>query len=116
MGHGCINPLGRHLQRWGWIRTGCIYPSTRTCHTIRCDLFYHELVSGGWSESWTAYIKEMVGEARYIYTRDESRACSSKRGGGIQGRSNRRERESERYSKIGKDVGRETEITRRTID
>ena len=66
---------------------------------------------GGGAEAGTATIKEMVGSVHSGYTRDKSGTCRR------EGRGRRRNRrEMEREMHIGKDGGRETEMTRRTRD
>ena len=64
-------------------------------------------MSGGGAETGTVTIKVMVGSESSRHPRDKSGVCSS--GGRVQ-------RESDGVDRIGKDGGREAEMTRKTRD
>ena len=70
-------------------------------------MYYHGRVSCGGAETGTVTIKAMVGSDRSRYPRDKSGLCSS--GGRFQ-------RKRDRVDRIGKDGGREAEMTRKTRD
>ena len=72
-------------------------------------------MSGVWAEAGTATIKAMVRAAHSGYLQYKNGACSCAGKGEKQGWRNMRERDidRDRESRIGKDEGRETGITRR---